>query len=424
MSPRHARRGAVHVMFLIVVLVMTLAFAFLWFTQLQQNEELRTQAQTAQTNYRRLENEVGYTKLAYREVAQYMGGGIPVDLTIPEGVGRGEPITPSSPEQLGNVTKKYLNDLREISRTGGEESAAPKTAFDALTILRGAYTTKVQENTVLAQQLAAQKAEVEAQRTAVAAADKRRNEDVATVTSEKDNNTARLTQQVNELTGDRDTLQNKLREATTAVQTSADTHNRDINAERLKTQELDAAVGSIKSQYTMQRATMTPDGSVLTVNRSARTMFIDRGSRDLLRRGTRFQVFATVKGGDKVLRGTAVVTSVGPTQSEARIEAEEPGQRIVDGDWIYNPYFEKGRTTRFVFLGNLGTMSADNAKRILERMGAKVDDKVTVETDFLVLGSKDTPEAEELTESQVYKDALRWGIQVLRARDLDVFLQQ
>ena len=62
------------------------------------------------------------------------------------------------------------------------------------------------------------------------------------------------------------------------------------------------------------------------------------------------------------------------------------------------------------------------AKRVLEAAGARVDDKLSVETDFLVLGVKEAPDPPELTESEAYKQAQAWGIEIIRARDLDPFL--
>ena len=76
-----------------------------------------------------------------------------------------------------------------------------------------------------------------------------------------------------------------------------------------------------------------------------------------------------------------------------------------------------------MILGELtGRVNKEMAKRVLEGAGAKVDDKVTVETDFLVLGVKEAPDSPELTESESYKQAQAWGIEIIRARDLDPFL--
>lgn len=422
MSIRQAQRGAVHVMFLITVLVVTLIFAALWFVQLQENEKLAADAAKARKDLVPVLYEFEFAKKYYTEVAKIVGGGVPTEIIIPEGVAKNEPIVPSDDKVLGNILKKYMNEVRDVCRTAGDPASAPKTVREALDIVAGRYNSQVTEVTVRDQQITSLKADVEAKKAETVAANKRRDDDLAAANSEKDNTVARLTQQLNDATAERDALQGKNRTNEEEIQKTREKANTDVVTAGLKVKEADAVVAAMKSNERLERETMKSDGKILAVNAAMKTLWIDAGAKDLLRRGTVFKVYETVKGGAKAYKGRIVVTSVEADRAEARIESEDG--KITEGDWIYNPYFDRSKAMRFVFLGALnGSLSKELATAMLEKNGAKVDSAISTAVDFLVVGAKETPEAEELTESPVYKDALRWGVEMIRAADLEAFLK-
>jgi hypothetical protein len=422
MSIRQAQRGAVHIMFLIVVLVFTLGFAALWFTQLQENETLRNEATAARKAIEPVQNELSFAKKYYAEIGKIVGGGVPAEMIIPEGVARGEPIVPTDDNVLGNVLKKFNNVLREKCRSAEDPASAPKTVMEAVDIVLSRFNAKVTDVTVRDQQIASLKADIEAKKTEIATAGKRRDDDVAAVTSEKENAVARLTQQLNDASAERDTLQGKNREKEEEVQKTREKANADVNTAVRAVKEADAVVGSMKSALRLERETMKSDGKVLAVNQTSGTLWLDVGAKHFLRRGTSFKVYRTVKGGDKAYQGRVTVTSVEADRAEARIESQDG--KIEEGDWIFNPYYDRSKAMRFTFLGAMnGTVSKELATKMLEANGAKVDEKLSTSTDFLVIGAKETPEAEELTESPVYKEAMRWGIETIRAADLESFLK-
>lgn len=422
MSIRQAQRGAVHIMFLIVVLVFTLGFAALWFTQLQENEKLRNEATAAKKAIEPVQNELSFAKKYYAEIGKIVGGGVPAEMVIPEGVARGEPIVPTDDNVLGNVLKKFNNVLREKCRSAEDPASAPKTVMEAVDIVLSRYNAKVTDVTVRDQQIASLKADIEAKKSEIAAAGKRRDDDVAAVTSEKENAVARLTQQLNDASAERDTLQAKNREKEEEVQKTREKANSDVNTAVRAVKEADAVVGSMKSALRLERETVKSDGNVLAVNHTSGTLWLDVGAKHFLRRGTSFKVYRTVKGGDKAYQGRVTVTSVEADRAEARIESQDG--KIEEGDWIFNPYYDRSKAMHFTFLGAMnGTVSKELATKMLEANGAKVDEKLSTATDFLVIGAKETPEAEELTESPVYKEAMRWGIETIRAADLESFLK-
>jgi NAD-dependent DNA ligase len=271
--------------------------------------------------------------------------------------------------------------------------------------------------------LTAKDAEIASLNTKLTDATQRAAADLQAANTEKDNQTARLNQQLSEANAQRDDAQAQNRKLTEEISSAKDTANRDVLTAKSQMRTLDAQVSAMKSDLRTQRETDVPDGKVLAVNEGLKTAWIDLGGREQLRRGTVFKVFEANKAGEKIYKGRVTVTSVGAERSEVAVESEQPGMTILSGDIVVNPVFDKSKATRFVILGELtGRVNKEMAKRVLEGAGAKVDDKVSINTDFLVLGVKESPDAPELTDSEAYKQAQAWGIEIIRARDLDPFL--
>jgi hypothetical protein len=84
---------------------------------------------------------------------------------------------------------------------------------------------------------------------------------------------------------------------------------------------------------------------------------------------------------------------------------DEPvaGQHIESGDLIYSPIFDRPTNdpnceVRFVLLGELpGRSPREVAKRIVTRRGGILDSKVSVRTDFILFGERES----EVVNSQI-----------------------
>lgn len=182
----------------------------------------------------------------------------------------------------------------------------------------------------------------------------------------------------------------------------------------------------------------TPDGSIVQVS-TAGTAYIDLGTRNLLRRGTRFKVFTYGKGGEMRDKGMIEVSKVEDTLAEATIvETKDKFDPITAGDRISAPNFDPKMPREFVLVGRFPTgysraMVADR----LRSLGAKVADKVGPATDFLVLGDRETPAAaaeegaegggeeggEESAESEEMKLAALYRVQTLPVREILEYLK-
>jgi hypothetical protein len=423
-----SQRGAVSIVAVIIVGIVALAFGALWFTTLQENKKLIESEKAANEKVVPTEARLRYAESGYSELAKMIGPAVPADLPKPENWTNsnfGSTLAlVTDPALLGLKTEAVKASLKTALEDVGDKATQPANAKEALDAVVNAY--KALQNNVKTIQDSTVKekdAQIESLTTKLKDAEAKATTDLQALTTEKENATARLNQQLAEANGQRDEAQAQNRKLTEEITATKDTANKDVLSAKSSQRTLDAQVSAMKSDLKTQRETDVPDGRILAVNRSMKTAFINVGGKDRLRRGTAFKVYESVKAGEKLYKGRVVVTDIGPDRSTVAIESEADGMEISEADVIVNPVFDKNRQTRFVILGELtGRANKEMAKRILENAGARVDDKVTVETDFIVLGVKEAPDSPELTDTDQYKQAQAWGIEVIRARDLDPFL--
>ena len=175
-----------------------------------------------------------------------------------------------------------------------------------------------------------------------------------------------------------------------------------------------------------------PDGSVVGVS-TAGTCYLDLGTKDLLRRGTRFKVFTYGKGGEMLEKGMVEVTKVEEAMAEATvIEVRNQFDPIARGDRISAPNYDPKMPREFVLTGRFpGGYSRAMVADRLRALGARVVEKVGPATDFLIVGDKDDAAAPadagaDATEgdaagggeSEEMKLASLFRVQVLAAREI------
>jgi hypothetical protein len=168
-----------------------------------------------------------------------------------------------------------------------------------------------------------------------------------------------------------------------------------------------------------------PDGEVVAVGGETGLVFLDVGSRDLLRPGVRFDVFQRVKGGKLAPKGMVEVREVSDEFSVAGIAGQvDLYNPIAPGDVVANPHFSRGREKVFFLLGTFPGHGKAFLEKRLADLGAVVSPTLDSSVDFLVVGDKEpTEDALELSETPEFKLADEFGIQVLRIGDIDRFLQ-
>lgn len=167
------------------------------------------------------------------------------------------------------------------------------------------------------------------------------------------------------------------------------------------------------------------DGTVVSVGKATGTVFLDVGSKDLLRRGVKFDVFRHGKGGTLIPKGSIEVREVHAESSVCAVVGElNQLDPIAPGDVVANPLFSKTREKVFVLLGNFPVYGKNFLEKRITDLGAEVESTVTSRTDFVVLGEKMPEEdAVEVTDTPEFKNAQKLGVQVLRMSDIERFIK-
>ncbi len=176
----------------------------------------------------------------------------------------------------------------------------------------------------------------------------------------------------------------------------------------------------------MEREPNRPDGAV--IDASADLVWIDRGAKHGLKRGTRFNVFEYGKGKVKKWKGEIQIREVRQGEAVAAVVSTmDRLNPIVSGDMIANPYFDAEKSPEFVLLGLMpGRFGNDEMTRLLVNNGASVSSTVSANTDFLVVGEKaesvggdDVP----LEETEIFRMASLYGVEIITGRELEKILR-
>ncbi|MBN2588915.1 MAG: hypothetical protein JXA96_03560 [Sedimentisphaerales bacterium] len=184
-----------------------------------------------------------------------------------------------------------------------------------------------------------------------------------------------------------------------------------------------------------------PDGKILSIDNNTKTVIINLGSKNHVYRGLTFSVYD--KGGyigqEGQDKAEIEIFDIGDSYASARIVKSEINKPILKNDTIANLIWDSSKINEFVIAGDFdldkdGEINPDAISKIkatIEKWGGKVTDKISVETDFLILGTMpNIPEQQPSIEEQMmdptalqrYEDSLenlnRYNELETRARSL------
>jgi hypothetical protein len=147
-------------------------------------------------------------------------------------------------------------------------------------------------------------------------------------------------------------------------------------------------------------AAYQPDGKIILIDASAKIVHINLGSEDHVYRGLTFSVYDKNMPIPKDGRGKAEIEvfNVGKNISAARIIRSSVKNPIILDDIIANLIWDSDKMNVFVVAGefdldNDGTVDyrgAEKIKALIEKWGGKAVDNISINTDFLVLGTTPT----------------------------------
>jgi len=165
----------------------------------------------------------------------------------------------------------------------------------------------------------------------------------------------------------------------------------------------------------------TPDGKVMRVVQDQEFCYISLGSKDHVTPGLTFTVYPpTGIPEDGKGKASIVVADVGQDTSGCRIVRQDRDNPIIEGDLVANLAFDPARTYTFVIegafdlhgKGRATPEGAAEARVLIKQFGGKVDTEVSIDTDFLILGTEPSrptqpPEGAPPQVWQAYRDQLK-----------------
>jgi len=139
-----------------------------------------------------------------------------------------------------------------------------------------------------------------------------------------------------------------------------------------------------------------PDGKIILIDDQAQVVHLNIGIDDHVYQGLTMTVYdrGTSIPEDGKGKAEVEVFDVAKTYSAARIIQSELTKPILQGDLVANLIWDTDRTNVFVIAGDfdldndgvLDYNGADKVKMLIEKWGGRVDDTITIDTDFVVLG--------------------------------------
>ena len=219
-----------------------------------------------------------------------------------------------------------------------------------------------------------------------------------------------LRDQIASLTAQKDQVQSELEAFRTQTETQV---------KGLETQVAQAQ-GQIRILTTREAPVLSegPDGEVLASGPGI--AIVNRGRKDWLMPGTVFTVLGRAKGGSLYPKGTIKITSVDDESSRGAIIEERPGDPIGRGDLVQSGTYSPSRKLHFHLVGEFRRLGKSQTEARLRSLGAVVDEAVTPETHYLVVGMPG-PGTDSLEETEAYKTAKDLNITILTEEQLASF---
>jgi hypothetical protein len=151
-----------------------------------------------------------------------------------------------------------------------------------------------------------------------------------------------------------------------------------------------------------------PDGKIILIDDQAQVVHLNIGIEDHVYQGLTFTVYdrgASIPDDGKG-KAEIEVFDLAKTYSAARITKSEINRPILEGDIVANLIWDSNRTNVFVIAGafdldnngQIDESGPDKIKKLIENWGGRVNDAISINTNFVVLGEepkvlpKPTPE--------------------------------
>ncbi len=223
----------------------------------------------------------------------------------------------------------------------------------------------------------------------------------------------RLQAQLEQLTAEKDKNEKKMKEDASRRLTRI--NQLEDRIRELLELDLHWLIDRDKDGKVIGKAGLLPDGNVLRVDAALRRVVIDRGAKDKLFPGLRFEVFNFDHGG-YLSKGMIEVIEVDQEIATCRLlrQDDEVHQPIGPGDYIGNPVFNSKRPKVFVVAGEFKHYDKADLETFIRRTGGVVADTLGPGCDYLVAGDR---------SDRQQADARQYQILAMREEDLLDYVQ-
>jgi len=324
----------------------------------------------------------------------------------------------------------------------------PATAFGAIETLKTRFELAQQASVKSAQETAAAKASYETAK---------KDYDAHKAAFDKTNETqktdvAKLTQQLEDAKAAKDAKVKEYEETLTKQQKDNEKAIRELVVQLQQLKEDADKKGMVVQQLRGQiemlkpsaRTTLVlePDGRVVRSNQVTGEVYISLGRKDRATPGLTFAVYdpklGVGSGPDSGGKAKLEVVEVGENDSLCRVTFTEKGQHVDTNDLIANPVYAKDKTRKFHFVvfgefdldGDGIATAAEREKiiRLIQSWGGIIDDTLSTQTDFLVMGAvtgsgakylSDTDQSGELAKARKAQQD-KYNAMVKEARDYSI----
>jgi hypothetical protein len=141
-----------------------------------------------------------------------------------------------------------------------------------------------------------------------------------------------------------------------------------------------------------------PDGKIILIDDQANVVHLNIGIDDHVYQGLTLTVYDRGASIPQDGKGKAEIEvfDVAKTYSAARILQSELRKPILQGDIVANLIWDTDRTNVFVIAGDfdldndgqIDYNGADKIKSLIEKWGGRIDDTISIDTNFIVLGKQ------------------------------------
>lgn len=413
MLTKSTRRGAARVSAVWTIVAFVLFFVALGFAYVASDDaaQMKTQLAAAQQQLSTNEAAVDAEIKKWQDVSNLLGY-------------RGD--SDNVPSNL-EAAKEALDTVKAAF-----PSTDGVTTFQALLPLtQTEYARALAEINTLQQNLTAARNETTQARAATTEVQREKDGRITTLSGELSdaqanarNEISTLEANVARLTGDRNRLDGEVK----TRQGELDDLNKKI--EEAKATYQSYVRNATREKNDMLKSAQKPDGEVTAVSEKLGRVWINLGAADRLSEGIVFRVTGSDPGD---VKGLIQVIDVQPNRAECKIVSlVDSFQPIVETHLIWNDLFTARGQRYAVIAGRFdGTWNEKELRILLGEIGITVQDKIDINTDFLIAGAAQAVENEdgeqeivEVADTPVYKDAIAQGLTILSIRDVEQYFRK